>query len=270
MPHIETTWELLMSQQLRDLWTMQLWATAGFFGLCLIEGLFARKKRKLKPPPELVTDMFYWLTGPSVRVLSRMLVFALLQGLVLLAGLHAGPELLDGFGPLAQQPKALIVVEALLIMDFAGYWTHRAFHQIPLLWRFHAVHHSAKHIRWATTGRVHPVNEIVVLPLIPLVMLYAMSAHLPFNLDYGPLRYVMVSPLFHRWHHTYLAEGCDKNFGNGFSIWDALFGTFYMPTDRLPHTFGVDSNDIEESYLSQLVYPFRRSAAAKGMPPAGG
>lgn len=246
----------------------------GFFWLYSME-LLARRKRPGKLPPELFTDMFYWLFMPQVRVVSRILAILLIVPIGLLFGQQIDPRLLQGYGPVARQPTWLIVIELILLMDLLTYCIHRVFHTVPWLWRFHALHHSAKYIRWSTTGRVHPINEAinylvtvvplalvgfpisVVLPVSPIVIAFAIGAHTQWNVGFGPLSSVFVSPRFHHWHHTHSHEGGNKNFANVFSFWDRLFGTYYLPKDRMPETFGLDVDDVPESYLGQLLYPFR-------------
>jgi sterol desaturase/sphingolipid hydroxylase (fatty acid hydroxylase superfamily) len=273
-------WFELAQLQWADFLTLQLSATAVFFGLCGVEGLLVRRQTR-KPPPELVTDMFYWLLIPSVRVLSRLIALVLLLPVAVLLGIELSAHgLLAGFGPLARQPTWLIVIELLLFMDLLWYWTHRLFHRAGWLWRFHAIHHSATNIRWSTTGRVHFVNEIInyvvtivvcfavgfpigiVLLLVPVMVVYAVAAHTQWNPSLGPMRHVFAGPRFHRWHHTLQHEGGNKNFANVFSFWDRLFGTFYLPDGCVATVFGLDGERMPESYTAQLLYPFRGAGAS--------
>lgn len=271
-----------LSSEWSDFGHLQLCATWIFFQLCIVEGLLTGR-RSAKPPPELVTDMFYWLLSPTVRVFGRMATTLLLALAFTAAGVRAVPDVMHGFGPVAAQPSWLIVVELVVLMDLATYWTHRAFHHFPWLWRFHAIHHSAEEVRWSTTGRVHPVNEVatyavvmapfvlvgfpvaLMVPILPFVAFYAMFAHAQFHLDLGPLGKVLVGPVFHRWHHTHPDEGGDRNFGNVFALWDGLFGTRYMPEGRRPERYGVVGEEVPKSFLGQLAYPFRRRPGA-GVP----
>ena len=75
------------------------------------------------------------------------------------------------------------------------------------------------------------------------------------NWTFGPLRYVLVSPAFHRWHHSKEAEAIDKNFATMFPIWDLIFGTLYFPKGRNPGNFGVGDN-VPENLVGQMIYPF--------------
>jgi sterol desaturase/sphingolipid hydroxylase (fatty acid hydroxylase superfamily) len=174
----------------------------------------------------------------------------------------------------ARLPGAVQVVVALFVVDFAGYWVHRVQHAPPL-WRFHAIHHSSTRLDWLASVRNHPVSELVgrvlLLPpllllgidvrvlatVAPLVGIWAIFLHANVPFRFGLLRYVIATPLFHRWHHSSEPEAHDKNFAGLFPIWDILFGTFYMP-DRQPTAFGAAGEEVPEKFLAQLAYPFRR------------
>jgi sterol desaturase/sphingolipid hydroxylase (fatty acid hydroxylase superfamily) len=254
--------------------TLQLHATATFLTLSLVEGVITRRPAT-DPPRELVTDLFYWLFTPMFRMGSRALVAGMLLLLAAALGWNAGPSLLHGWGPLARQPMWLMVFELLLLTDFMSYWSHRLFHTVGLFWRFHAIHHSATTIRWSTTARVHPINEFVnygvglapccllgfpleaLFWITPVLSWYAVSAHTQWNPKFGPLGRVFASPRMHQWHHTHSDEGGNKNFGNLFSLWDRMFGTYYFP-DRVPTVFGLDLEPLPENYLHQFLSPFRK------------
>jgi sterol desaturase/sphingolipid hydroxylase (fatty acid hydroxylase superfamily) len=265
----------LLTLQGDSFWRLQLFAVCSFFLLCFVGGLLTKTRLSTTPPAHRVTDMFHWLLLPWSRMLSRLLIGPLVMLLGILLGLPQGPALFHGFGPVAHQPQVLIIIELLVLIDLASYWSHRLFHTVPFLWRFHAIHHSATTISWSTTGRLHPINEVVnyavavipafllgfpistVVAVIPALVWYAIAAHTDWNPSFGPLRGVFASPRFHRWHHTLPHEGGNMNFSNLFSFWDRLFGTYYLPADALPETFGLDGDRMPENYLSQLAYPFR-------------
>ncbi len=114
-------------------------------------------------------------------------------------------------------PQLLLCI---LVADLSQYWTHRAYHEIPFLWKFHAVHHSAKTMDWLAGSRQH-VFEIIatrVLVLAPLFVLgfsegvinayiiivgfQAVFNHANVHLPWGPLKYLIVTPDFHHWHHA--------------------------------------------------------------------
>ena len=127
-----------------------------------------------------------------------------------------------------------------------------------VLWKYHAVHHSSEELDWISAARFHPVNLFLVGSLVdvalllagisPNVMLWlgpfttAHSAFVHANLKWtlGPFKYVLASPVFHRWHHTALETRRNKNFAGTFPVLDLLFGTFYMPKNVLPDAYGID------------------------------
>jgi hypothetical protein len=96
--------------------------------------------------------------------------------------------------------------------------------------------------------------------------------HANLNWTFGPLRFVFASPVFHRWHHTTLEEGLNKNFAPTFPFLDLVFGTFYMPPGKLPEQFGNGESDFPEDFWGQFCYPFRKSSkqlsnAVNSLPP---
>lgn len=223
------------------------------------------------------TDLAYWLFTPLItKPLTKGVTLVAVVVVAIGLGRTVGPGLAGGFGPVARQPGWLIAVEMLVLGDFIGYWTHRAFHG-RRLWKFHAIHHSSTHVDWLASVRVHPLNDaasraadaVVLLGLgfplkglaayLPFLTFYAILLHANVSWTFGPLRYVLASPAFHRWHHTAEGEGLDKNFAGLFPAFDALFGTLYMPRDRQPEVFGVKNEAVPETLLAQLAYPLQRS-----------
>lgn len=174
------------------------------------------------------------------------------------------------------QPYLVQFFEIALLADIVQYWIHRMFHQIPWLWKFHAVHHSAQVMDWMAGNRIHIVELAITRSLIYVpsyilgfsdaalysyilfVALYSVFIHANLRFDFGRLGYVVTTPQFHHWHHGMEREAIDKNFAVHFPLLDILFGTFYLPLGRWPASYGVQSNDVPESYFAQWVYPFRR------------
>jgi sterol desaturase/sphingolipid hydroxylase (fatty acid hydroxylase superfamily) len=214
------------------------------------------------------------LTQPVVSavVLLSIVQWSLLTG-VELRELSALGEVLHGRSWVSRWPLAAQVVVGLVLADFIGYWTHRMFHR-GALWRAHAIHHSARTLDWLSAVRNHPLNELlgalcvgvplVILGFAPAVFasvsvilgLHGLLLHTDVPWDFGPLRYVLASPRFHRWHHTSQREGQDKNFAGLFPVWDLAFGTFYLPRDRSPVSFGVDGV-VPTTFFAQLVHGLR-------------
>ena len=223
-----------------------------------------------------LTDATWWIITPLVTKQMVKLILVL-PALVLVGAKVTTVEGLQlrtysGFGPLSQQPLWLQAIEIYAIVDFIGYWTHRLFHR-GRWWPFHAVHHSTEELDWLGSVRVHPVNDLVnklfqVSPLLllgfnpwvtlsaaPFLTFYAIFLHANVNWDLGPLRGVIASPVFHRWHHSKDQEAWDKNFAGLLPIWDRLFGTYYMPEGRWPENFGIH-DPMPSNVVGQMWVPF--------------
>ncbi len=226
------------------------------------------------------TDLVYWLAQPLVfKPVARGVTGVAVVLLAVSAGAKVdGASITEwithGNGPLGRLPIGAQAALALLVADLVGYWIHRLFHGEGL-WRFHAVHHSPVELSWLSSVRVHPVNEIasnavhalvlvalgfrvdVLAAVVPFFTLYAILLHANVPWSFGPLRYVIASPTFHRWHHTAQEEGLDRNFAGLFPVWDLMFGTFHMPRGRVPTRFGVIGEAVPEGFWAQLAWPFR-------------
>ena len=102
----------------------------------------------------------------------------------------------------------------------------------------------------------------IMLWVGPFTTFHSAFVHANLNWTLGPFKYVLATPVFHRWHHTSLEEGGNTNFAGTFPIWDILFGTFRMPAGALPDHYGVDGEPLPTALGGQLVYPFKSQAKA--------
>ena len=103
------------------------------------------------------------------------------------------------------------------------------------------------------------ISPAVMLWLGPFNIFHSAFVHANLNWTLGPFKYVVATPVFHRWHHTSREDGGDTNFAGTFPLWDVLFGTFRMPEGRLPDHYGVeDQSTFPGEIIGQLAYPFRR------------
>jgi sterol desaturase/sphingolipid hydroxylase (fatty acid hydroxylase superfamily) len=226
--------------------------------------------------PEMPTDITYALIHSLIGPYLRMAVIFFFAGLmVFFIKPESIGDLFKGqFGPLSGLSfwwQALIYV---LLADFMMYWIHRLFHS-NRLWRFHAIHHSPTEVDWTATYRFHPVNLMmqpvlvgvimmmlgispeVIAFFVPFDILSAAFVHANVNWTFGPLKYIIATPVFHRWHHGPADDGGSSNFAPTFAFYDYIFGTFYMPEGRLPQNFGVDDHHFPRGYFAQLIYPFQ-------------
>ena len=129
--------------------------------------------------------------------------------------------------------------------------------------------------------RVHPLNDVVtrlaqavpivlvgfdptlVAAYVPIFLFYGILVHANVPWTFGPLRYVLASPCFHRWHHAAEDDGLNRNFAGMFPFLDLAFGTFHMPPGRQPEHFGIPDGDVPPTLWGQVAHPFRRAAIDK-------
>ena len=191
----------------------------------------------------------------------------------LLAATWSGPGLLAGW------PAALAFLTLLLVRSFAAYWLHRSFHASHWFWRFHRVHHADTMIDCTTGLRNHPFElpatmVLAVLAVLalrpPLPVVAAVEAvlviatfwqHVAIRLPEGLahcLEWVMITPRLHLLHHAQARQDHDSNFGDIFSFWDQLFGTF-SPPRLAPIKLGLEGEkEGAQSLAHQLASPFRK------------
>lgn len=183
---------------------------------------------------------------------------------------------------LPELPLWLYVLLGLLLLDFFGaYLAHFTEHKIKPLWMIHLVHHSDHKVDTTTANRHHPLESIIRFAFtlfgvfivgapIAIVMIYQSislvfsqfthaNIKIPSSVD-TLLSYFIVSPDMHKVHHHHLLPYTDSNYGNIFSIWDRLFGT-YRYLDREKIVYGVDTFPDEKTnsnVLDLLKQPFQK------------
>jgi sterol desaturase/sphingolipid hydroxylase (fatty acid hydroxylase superfamily) len=183
-------------------------------------------------------------------------------------------------------------VVAFLLSDFLFWFTHWVRHKVPTFWYFHAVHHAAPNLNTLTDNRVHFVEAmisatIVLIParflglsapaafaLVVATTYFTAWTHTAIRTNMGPLRYVLVTPQYHRVHHSHSPEHIDVNFGTVFSFWDRMFRTQYQGWDEYPQTGIADQKfpledrltpgRLVKTYFAMVFYPFRQMAGDVG------
>jgi lathosterol oxidase len=254
------------------------WFGVDFFvlNLLLYSAVFIPLERLFALRPEQPVFRAQWLVD-----LTYFLINSLLIELLALLTLQPALVLFDWARSAAvssavgSMPLVVQVAVILLVADFTQYWVHRTFHAIPLLWRFHAIHHSIEHLDWLAGSRLHLVDVVVTrgltyLPIFVLgfseaalmvyVFLVAVQAtfiHANVRWDFRRVRRLVATPAFHHWHHSAERDAVDKNFAVHTPIWDLLFGTYYLP-DRWPSAYGLAGRPpFPARWITQLLYPFR-------------
>jgi len=215
-------------------------------------------------------DLFYFLVSSMLVQVITFLTFAPANVI-----LGATGNLASIRAAIGSQPLILQVIEIMALTDFVQYWFHRAFHRVPFLWGFHAVHHSTRAMDWLASSRMHfaeiaMLRGLTAVPMltfgfspvalqiyIGLVYIYSSLLHANVKGDFDRLGHFVATPRFHHWHHGLEAEAVDKNFAIHFPLYDRLFGTFHMPPGRWPQNYGVPEQ-VPPGYWRQFLYPFQR------------
>jgi sterol desaturase/sphingolipid hydroxylase (fatty acid hydroxylase superfamily) len=173
-------------------------------------------------------------------------------------------------------PWLLQLPLALVIAELPKYWLHRLQHETDILWRFHALHHSAPRLYFLNAARFHPVDialdalvgivTIVALGCpVEVVALFATASavhgyfqHANLRIRIGWLNYFFSMAELHRWHHSQQMVEANHNYGQNVIVWDLVFGTFYWPDDREPpEAIGIPGlAAYPMTYLRQLASPF--------------
>jgi sterol desaturase/sphingolipid hydroxylase (fatty acid hydroxylase superfamily) len=175
----------------------------------------------------------------------------------------------------AAQPILLQLAEVLVVADLTQYGVHRAFHSVPWLWRFHAIHHSSREMDWLAGSRLHLLDIVATrgLTFVPLYVLgfapaaiygylvfvsfHAVFIHANVCFRLRALEWLLVTPRFHHWHHAAHPEAVDRNFAIHLPWIDRVFGTAHLPA-AWPDAYGIAGDPVPEGYGRQLLWPWRR------------
>jgi sterol desaturase/sphingolipid hydroxylase (fatty acid hydroxylase superfamily) len=233
-----------------------------------IEKLFALRKDQPVFRAEWQTDFHHF-------IVNHLVVGFILLATNLLVHKLFGWAAQDGIRAwVAGLPFWIALLAIVLVADLVQYATHRAYHQVPMLWRLHAVHHSVKSMDWLAGSRQHIVELLITrtLVLAPIYVLgfskevidayivvvgfQAVFNHANVSVRLGPLRYLVVTPNFHHWHHSADDEGIDRNYAAHFAFIDHLFGTAHQADRPWPNGYGVVGDYVPDGFLKQLAFPF--------------
>lgn len=246
-----------------------------------IEKLFALKKDQPVFRPEWQGDLTHFFVNHLIVGLTLLITNRVVHTLFDWA-------VIPGLQTLIQSlPFVIQLFLVILAADIVQYWAHRSYHEVPFLWRFHSVHHSAKHMDWLAGSR-QSVLELVITRIAVLTPIFvlgfsqdvidayvvvvgfqAVFNHANVSVRLGPLRYIIVTPNFHHWHHSQDNEAIDKNYAAHFAFLDHLFGTAVQADRKWPDHYGVVGDYVPVGFLRQQLFPFVGSTEAKDVAESG-
>ena len=233
-----------------------------------LELFFPKRADQTKLHLEWKTDLVYF----SISHLLVQLTAVAVQSPAELIFNDYGLDLVHS--KISNIPFFLQLMMAILVADLFQYSIHRLFHTNRFLWRFHAVHHSIRTIDWLAGSRLHIVDILVTrafsyIPLyvlgfsmqvfyayVIIVALQAVAAHANTRINFGPLKYLIVTPQYHHWHHADDPEHYNKNFAIHLPLIDRVFGTYYLPNSKWPKTTGLGNEQFPKGFLKQFLFPF--------------
>jgi sterol desaturase/sphingolipid hydroxylase (fatty acid hydroxylase superfamily) len=252
----------------------------GIFCLFVAERLIPARAQQGVFSPGMLQDVVWFLAN---TLPMSTLVFFYAAFLQFFYRQYLGFLTIDA---VATWPEASRIVMVLLLGDFLGWLHHVIRHKVEVLWYFHTIHHSQRQLNMFTDHRVHIAEFLIAdtLVLVPSQMFqlstvslgyflifirwYTRIYHANLRTNFGPLKYILVTPQSHRIHHSIEARHFDRNFGTLFTIWDRMFGTLYPNYDEYPDTgipderFPLDAGGTRfrrlATYWAQTLYPFRR------------
>jgi sterol desaturase/sphingolipid hydroxylase (fatty acid hydroxylase superfamily) len=235
-----------------------------------LERIFAVQPQKILRKG-IFTDLCYYFLS---SLLPSVLLGAPL-GLVAWTAHQAVPG--EFLAATAALPLWARVFLGMVVGEIGYYWAHRWSHQIPFLWHFHAIHHSAEEVNFLVSSRAHPIDMVFgrFCSLVPIYVLglggpgtvsdsqvpvevaligiiWGFFIHANLRWRFGPLEWLVSTPAFHHWHHTRTGP-INRNYSSTFPWLDRIFGTHYLPRE-FPESYGIDEK-LPDSLLGQLVYP---------------
>ncbi len=236
--------------------------------LIFLEHWMPHEREWLKPDGQNFASIMHTISSKG----SVQLLF-IFSGVIGLASLIT-PASEPGYGIWPREwPMWLQVVMGVVAAEFGLYWVHRAGHEVPLIWRFHAVHHSVTKLWFLNTGRFHFVDSLlsIVLGLAILLVMGApmevvkwlsaitafigMLTHCNVEMRFGPLNYIFNTPGLHRWHHSKDLKEGNRNYCENVMIWDHVFGSYYDADYRPPADIGM-GDYMPDKFTYQILWPF--------------
>lgn len=266
-----------MSQAVLGSFTVEFLRLCAWFVLLAavfvpLERLWGLRRQKFLRR-DFAPDLGYYFLSGLVPKLLLLLPLTLLA-----AALHKVLPV-GYFAAMGAVPMGVRLLAALVVGEAGSYWGHRWSHEIPLLWRFHAVHHSAEEMDWLVNTRAHPVDlafvrlcsmaplyvlglaqplgdRVDVVPMLVTVIgtFWGFFIHANVKWRLGWMEQVVTTPGFHHWHHTNeSAETLNKNYASLLPWLDRCFGTYYLPSETWPTQYGLDSAESQRPAIPRTA-----------------
>lgn len=181
---------------------------------------------------------------------------------------------------IAGLPLFLRLVCTVAVGEVGSYWGHRVAHEIPLLWRFHSVHHEPEEVDWLVNSHAHPFDVAFqrlcglaplyliglaqpmaesadIVPLVSTLVgsLWSFFIHSNIRVRLGPLEYLLSTPAFHHWHHARDEAARNRNYAALLPCVDGLFGTLHLPERKWPEGYGTEAPP-HRGLVNVLLRPF--------------
>jgi len=280
-------WPILMSACLYVTWRGIESGRAGLFlnlaylglaGLLFaLERMMPHERQWLQNDRQMLPDLAHTLLTKGFSQILILIV--VVTGIPEIVAAEGG-SLWPNHWPVLPQ-----ILLGLLIAEVGLYTAHRVAHTWPLLWRFHAVHHSVTRLWFFNTGRFHLVDALFSILLsqsllflagapaeifvwVAAITIYVgLLTHCNVEMRLGPLNFLINTPVLHRWHHSRDPREGDRNFGENLMLFDLLLGTFFCPARRPPVDIGIDG-DMPASFGGQLLAPFNGSMLTRARQPS--
>lgn len=250
-----------------DWFVLNLFFTAVVF--VPLERLFPRLSEQRLFRPGFATDLAHFAVSHLLVQVSLLLTILPAAALM---GWAVRPELQRW---VSGCPRLLQFIAAVVLVDLCHYAVHRSFHAVPMLWRFHAIHHSSVALDWLAASRLHVVDilltrAVAFVPLyvfgfdpwvigayLLLVSLHAVFNHANVAWDAPALNGWVATPRFHHWHHAAEpAAVIHKNFAAHLPLIDRILGTYSLP-NGWPSRYGIAGDPVPPDFGRQLIWPFR-------------
>ena len=271
-----------LAASLLPLVRLAIWLTILVAIFVPLERLFAAHPRKIWRAG-ILTDLAYYFLNSLVPAVLLGAPLSLVAW-----GVHrAMPgEFLAAVGALPLGPRAGL---GLVVGEVGYYWGHRWSHEIPYLWRFHAIHHAAEEVDFLVNTRAHPVDMVFgrLCGLVPIYVLglsgpvgpagstvaivvsligtvWGFFIHANLRWRFGPLEWLISTPAFHHWHHTKTGP-LNRNYSSTLPWLDRIFGTYHLPREAWPEAYGIKAT-LPATLTEQLVYPWSQPPRAVRSP----